>query len=180
MSRKPSWNALPCGGQIRRPLSGARCGLAAAAFLGGLLLAAHPCAAAGSGVAPIDTIRTPSGPLEVATFAFVKALVDLSGAEMSEAFAPEGVRLQVDGEDYAGLSSRQAVASIREFLRGYERSLAAVVRAAPVEGSPTRGSAEILWSGWASGTSHHVRRTVFVGLRRDGEVWRVDEVRFLR
>jgi hypothetical protein len=152
----------------------------AAFTLSGIFAFAGPLSASESRVADGDTIRVPSGPLEVASLAFAHALSDRSGEEMARVFAADGIRLHLDASGHAGLSSRQAVATIREFLRGYDSGKAVVTRAAPVEGSPNRGFAEVVWVATVARTSHEVRRTLFVGLRRDGEVWRVDEVRFLR
>jgi len=149
-------------------------------MVGGALSLWQPLAASDSRFIASDTIRVPVGPLETAAFSFAKALSAVSAEQMTLLFAAQGIRLQLDDEGYAGLSARQAVASIRDFLRGFDGGEAVVVRAAQVEGSANRGFAEILWVARVSGTSHEVRRTLFLGLLRDGAEWQVDEVRFLR
>jgi hypothetical protein len=98
---------------------------------------------------------------------------------MSAVFATRGIRLQMDRVGHAGLSSRQAVASLRDYLRGYDGGRTVVARTAPVEGSSDRGFAEILWSARVAGTSQIVQRTLFVGLVREPAGWRVEEVRIL-
>lgn len=154
--------------------------LAALALMAGTLAVGCPLSASETRFASPDTIRVPTGPLEAASFAFARALSDVSGDELTLIFAEDGIRLHLDTTGRAGLSSRQAVASIREFLRGYDPGEAVVTSAATIEGSPNRGFAEVVWAARVARTSHEVRRTLFIGLHRDGEVWRVDEVRFLR
>jgi len=128
----------------------------------------------------VDTIRVASTPLEATSLSFAQALSEVAGEQLTLIFAGSGIRLHLDEVGHAGLSGRQAVASIREFLRGFEEGTAVVTRAAPVEGSSTRGFAEVLWSAKVTGTSNQVRRTLFLGLSRSNGEWRVDEVRFLR
>jgi hypothetical protein len=149
-------------------------------MVGSALVFGRPLAASDSSLATTDTIRVPSGPLEAAAFSFAQALSELSGEQMTVVFAPHGIRLHLDDDGYAGLSARQAVASIRDFLREFDGGKTVVTRAAPVEWSSNRGFAEVLWVGRVSSTSHQVQRTLFLGLLRDGAEWRVDEVRFLR
>jgi hypothetical protein len=150
------------------------------ALIGANLAVGHPLAASESVIVVGDTVRTPAGALEVASIAFARAIAEVSGEGMTLVFAANGIRLHLDDDAYAGLSSRQAVASIREFLRGYDAGVAVVSRTALVEGTSNRGFAEVLWVARMVGTSHEMRRTLFIGLHRDGDAWRVDEVRFLR
>ncbi|MSR22931.1 MAG: hypothetical protein EXR92_05210 [Gemmatimonadetes bacterium] len=129
-------------------------------------------------VAP-DTIDVVSNPLEAAALAFAQALFDASGGGMTAILAPAGIRLQLGGAAHVGLSSRQTVASLRDFLREYEGVRTAVTQAGLVAGSSDRGFAEIHWSARVAGTSEAIRRTLFVGLVGGDGGWRVDEVRFL-
>jgi len=127
-----------------------------------------------------DTIRVAGSPLEAASIAFARALADPSGDALTSLLAPSGIRLHLGNAGHVGLSARQAVASLREFLRGYDGGIAVVSRAAPVDGSPFGGYAEVLWSGRVAGTSQDIQRTLFVGFLRDSGEWQVDEVRLLR
>jgi len=140
----------------------------------------EPLSGAANGPLVGDTIHAAGNALEEVALEFAGALASGSGDRLASVFASGGIRLHLGDQGHVGLSSRQAVASIREFLRGYEGGQAVVTRAARIEGSPDRGFAEVLWSGRVSGTSQGVRRTLFVGLMRDAGQWRVDEVRFLR
>jgi hypothetical protein len=135
------------------------------------------------GTAPLlfaDTILVPATPLESASVDFARALSDPSGDALASLLAPSGIRLHLGGTAHTGLSSRQAAASLRDFLRGYDGGGAVVGRAAPVEGSPVGGYAEVLWSGRMPGTSQSVQHTLFVGFVRSSGTWQVDEVRLLR
>jgi hypothetical protein len=90
-----------------------------------------------------------------------------------------GIRLRLEGVERSALPARQASAVIRDFLKGYDAGEARVVRAAPVAGNPGRGFAEIRWQTRVAGTSHPVAHVVFLGLVREGNGWRVDELRLL-
>ena len=127
-----------------------------------------------------DTIRVASNPLEVASLGFARAVARASGGDLQRFLVADGIRLQLDGLAHNGISSRQAVASLREFLRNFDDGQTFLSRAEPVDGSPDRGFAEVLWSGRAAGTSDQIRRILFLGLFREQGNWRVDEVRLLR
>ncbi len=152
------------------------------------LLAAAPAAGAGlaestgteANSAAADTIEVATNELEAVSLGFARAVADGAFGELSGLFVPTGIRLQLDGPAHAGISPRQAVASLREFLRGFEQDRTLLSRASNVDGSPDRGFAEVLWSGRAAGTSDQVRRTLFLGLVRNGGDWRVDEIRLIR
>ena len=126
-----------------------------------------------------DTIRIASNPLEAASLGFARAVTGDS-EDFSRFFAADGIRLQLDGPPHAGISSRQAIASLRKFLRRFDGGQTFVSRASPVDDSPERAFAEVLWSAYAAGTSDETHRTLFLGLFREGDDWRVDEVRLLR
>lgn len=128
-----------------------------------------------------DTIDVPSTPLEVAAVEFARAFSSGSETALGALLAPEGIHLQISGAGRAGLSSRQALASLMEFLRAYDRSKTLVSRAAPLDGSPDRGFAEVLWLAHAVGTSDEINLTLFLGLQEgDQGEWKIDEVRILR
>lgn len=160
-------------GSLRLPM------MAVALAVCGLALPALLSAAELDGSVP-DTIRVPATPLESASISFARSLSEVSGDRLADSFAGEGIRLHLDGDGYAGLSARQAVASIREFLHGFDPGETVVTKVAPIDGSSDRGFAEAHWSARMSGTSQEIRRTLFLGLRREEGEWKIDEVRFLR
>lgn len=150
-----------------------------------MLWTAQPATAgalAPSGLAslPTDTIEVANNPLESASLGFARALETGAPEDLSSFLGSGGIRLHLNGPGHAGLSVRQAVAALREFLRRYDGGTTVVSRAAPVEGSQDRGFAEVFWSARASGTSDEVHRTLFLGFYLEGDDWRIEEVRVLR
>lgn len=127
-----------------------------------------------------DTIVEPRNDLEAAALRFARDWAAGGGGASGAVLAPRGIRLQLEGGAHTGLSARQATASFRDFLRDYEEGNAVLIRASKVSGSPDRGSAVIEWSARVSGTSQRVDRTLFLGLVRQNDTWRVDEIRLLR
>ena len=130
--------------------------------------------------AAADTIEVPQTPLEFAAVGFARALAAGSADGLGSLMSLDGIRLQIEGPGGGGLSSRQAVASLLELVRRYEGGTAVVSRAEPLDGSADRGFAEVLWSARAAGTSDMLGLTLFLGLARQSDEWRVDEVRLLR
>lgn len=128
---------------------------------------------------PGDTIDVPSNPLEGAAVEFARGWAESSSGSLLALMAPEGIRLQLEGAGRSGLSPRQAVAAVGEFLRPYRRGGTVVSRAAVLDSSPDRGFAELLWSAMAVGTADTAPNTVFVGLIRLDGAWKVDEIRLL-
>jgi hypothetical protein len=130
--------------------------------------------------AAADTIEVPRTPLEFAAVGFARAFAAGSAESLGDLMSPDGIRLQIEGPGGGGLAPRQAVASLLELVRRYEGGSAVVSRAEPLDGSADRGFAEVLWSARAAGTSDLLGLTLFLGLARQGNEWRIDEVRLLR
>lgn len=126
-----------------------------------------------------DTIDIARNELEEASLGFARALSSDAGGDVEWLLAPAGIRLQLGGPARSGVSPRQAAASLRGFIRGFDDEQAVLRRTSPVDGSPDRGYAEVLWSGRASGTSGEVHRTFFLGLSRSAGGWQIDELRVL-
>lgn len=152
-----------------------------------VLIAAAPCVvllaapAQGSRVPLVrgDTIDVARNELEEASLGFARALSSDAGGDVEWLLAPAGIRMQLGGPARSGVSPRQVAASLREFIRGFDDEQAVLRRTSPVDGSPDRGYAEVLWSGRASGTSDEVHRTFFLGLSRSAGGWQIDELRLL-
>jgi hypothetical protein len=124
-------------------------------------------------------VETQPSELERVATRFTAALEQGDVDQMARLLSEEGIRLRLQGLDRSALSVRQAQAALRDFLRGYETGAAHMVRAAPVAGSPGRGFAEVRWQTRVAGTSHPAVHSVFLGLVRGEEGWRVDELRLL-
>ena len=126
-----------------------------------------------------DTIDIAADALEEVSLGFARALASGADGGVEWLLAPAGIRLQLGGPARSGVSARQAAASLRGFTRGFDDERAVLRRTSPVDGSPDRGYAEVLWSGRLSGTSAEVHRTFFLGLSRRAAGWQIDELRLL-
>ncbi len=93
--------------------------------------------------------------------------------------ARDGIRLQLDGPARSATPPRQAVAAVRDFLRGFEERTAQATRAAVAGGTEDRGFVELAWSARRTGTSQWVEYTLFLSMTRMDERWRVEEIRLL-
>ena len=146
-----------------------------------VVLLAAPGPARGSRVPLVrsDTIDIATNELEEASLGFARALSSDADGDVEWLLSPAGIRLQLGGPARSGVSPRQAAASLRGFIGGFDDEQAVLRRTSPVDGSPDRGYAEVLWSGRASGTSDEIRRTFFLGLSRSAAGWQIDELRVL-
>jgi hypothetical protein len=117
--------------------------------------------------------------LQRAAERFARAWSEGQFDEVTALLSGRGIRLRLEELDRSALSTRQAAAALRDFLRGFEGGEVTVVRAAPVAGSPGRGFAELSWLTRIVGTSDVLTRSVFLGMSLEGSGWRVDELRLL-
>ncbi len=157
-----------------------------ATLVAGLLLLAPPgplSAQADRGSGPVGpgglTQPVPASELEAVALRFAQSLGQGNVEGMARLLAEGGIRLRLQGLDRSALSSRQAQAALRDFLRGYEAGQVRLVRAAPVAGSPGRGFAELRWQARVLGTSQPTAHSVFLGLVEVGGGWRIEEIRLL-
>lgn len=144
-----------------------------------LLAVPEPARGSGGRLVPGDTIDIATNELEEASLGFARALSSDADGDVERLLAPAGIRLQLGGPARSGVSPRQAAASLRGFICGFDDEQAVLHRTSPVDGSPDWGYAEVLWSGRAAGTSDEIRRTFFLGLSRSAEGWQIDELRVL-
>jgi hypothetical protein len=117
--------------------------------------------------------------LEQAARRFAQAWAHGDVDQVVQLLSSRGIRLRLEGMDRNALAPRQAIAALRDFLRGHEPGAVSLVRAAPVAGTPGRGFAELRWRTRVAGTSHEVVRSLFLGMVLEGGDWRVDELRLL-
>lgn len=99
---------------------------------------------------------------------------------LAQHLAPEGIRLHLDGPARMAIPPRQAVAAVREFLRGFDEGATEILRAAVAGGTEDQGFVEMAWTARVAGTSQAVEYTLFLSMARAGERWRVEELRLLR
>jgi hypothetical protein len=122
---------------------------------------------------------TPQEPLEEEALRFARAWVDGDLGQLESMLAPEGARLHLQGELYAEVDPRRAVAALRGFLGKYAGGEVEVMRTSRSAGESTRGFAELQWRTQIEGTGESAVFTLFVGFALEEEGWRVTEIRIL-
>ncbi|MBR9988179.1 MAG: hypothetical protein KFH98_00405 [Gemmatimonadetes bacterium] len=94
--------------------------------------------------------------------------------------ARDGISLDVDGSTVGPLGTRQASAVLRSVFEDRESVSAAPRISRTVGGDPARAFGEITWTTRARGTTIPERATLFVAFVREGDAWRITEIRLLR
>jgi hypothetical protein len=94
--------------------------------------------------------------------------------------AETGISLDVDGSTVGPLGARQAAAVLRRVFDDRESVSAAPRVSRTVGGEPARAFGEITWTTRARGTTIPERATLFVAFVREGDVWRITEIRLMR
>jgi hypothetical protein len=94
--------------------------------------------------------------------------------------ATEGISLDVDGSTVGPLGARQAAAVLRRVFDDRESVSAAPRVSRTVGGEPARAFGEITWTTRARGTTIPERATLFVAFVREGDAWRITEIRLMR
>ena len=91
-----------------------------------------------------------------------------------------GISLDVDGSTVGPLGTRQAAAVLRRVFDDRESVSAAPRVSRTVGGDPARAFGEITWTTRARGTTIPERATLFVAFVREGDGWRITEIRLMR
>lgn len=94
--------------------------------------------------------------------------------------ARSGISLDVDGSTVGPLAARQSAAVLRRVFDDRESVSAAPRVSRTVGGDPARAFGEIAWTTRARGTTIPERATLFVAFVREGEAWRITEIRLMR
>lgn len=93
--------------------------------------------------------------------------------------AASGFALRLDASPSGPVGSRQAAAALRRLFEDGETLSVRPGIAKVVGGEPTRAFGELEWITRPRGTTIPERRTVFVALVREGDGWRVTEIRVM-
>lgn len=93
--------------------------------------------------------------------------------------AESGFALRLDANPGGPVGSRQAAAALRRLFEHDETVSVKPGVAKVVGGQPTRAFGELEWITRPRGTTIPERRTVFVALVREGDGWRVTEIRVM-
>lgn len=94
--------------------------------------------------------------------------------------ADAGLSLNVDGSSVGPLGRRQAAAVLRGVFEDRESVSAGATMTRTVGGEPARAFGEIIWTTRVRGTTIPERATLFVAFVRQGENWRITEIRLMR
>ncbi|HSJ31294.1 MAG TPA: DUF4440 domain-containing protein [Longimicrobiales bacterium] len=101
-------------------------------------------------------------------------------AAVSRLAADGGISLDVDGSTVGPLGARQAAAVLRRVFDDRESISAAPKVSRTIGGDPARAFGEITWTTRARGTTIPERATLFVAFVREGDAWRITEIRLMR
>lgn len=94
--------------------------------------------------------------------------------------ANSGISLDVDGTSVGPLGDRQAAAVLRRMFEDRESVSATPRVGRAVGGQPARAFGEITWTTRARGTTIPERANLFVAFVREGDAWRITEIRLMR
>lgn len=94
--------------------------------------------------------------------------------------ARAGISLDVDGSSVGPLGPRQAAAVLRRIFEDRESIAVRAAQTRPVGGDPPRAFGELSWNMRTRGTTIPEQSKVFVAFVREGDRWRVTEIRLLR
>ena len=94
--------------------------------------------------------------------------------------AKGGISLDVDGSSVGPLGPRQAAAVLRRVFEERESVGVRTAQTRTVGGDPPRAFGELSWNVRTRGTTIPEQSKVFVAFVREGDRWRVTEIRLLR
>ena len=129
---------------------------------------------------PAESPRLAQETLSHVVSRFSQAWVDGDLTAIGSLMASAGVHVTLEGEDYHVLTERQAVATIRGFLKRNEGIGFDVKRVSELGGAPSRGISEVAWEAVDRGSGERVRRTLFIAFVLEAGAWRVEDLRVLR
>jgi hypothetical protein len=101
-------------------------------------------------------------------------------AGLASLAARAGISIDVDGRSVGPVGQRQAAAIIRRLFDDIESVGVRTRMVRGVGGDPPRAFGEFAWTTKIRGTTIPDDATVFVALIREGDRWRVTEIRLLR
>ena len=99
---------------------------------------------------------------------------------LSELAAASGISLSLEGQRVGPLQPRQATSALRRVFEQRETISARLGMAKEVGGEPPRAFVEIAWITRTRGTTIPEETTVFFALEREGDGWRITEIRLIQ
>ncbi len=99
---------------------------------------------------------------------------------LSELAAASGISLSLEGQRVGPLQPRQANSALRRLFEQRETISAKAGMAKEVGGDPRRAFVELAWVTRPRGTTIPHETTVFFALEREGNAWRITEIRLIQ
>ena len=94
--------------------------------------------------------------------------------------APDGARLNLESDGYGGVAPRRILAALESYWEDWASSSVEVARVSQMDEEPNRAYGELVWQGSSEVTGESFEATIFLGLVRTDDGWRVDELRTMR
>lgn len=101
-------------------------------------------------------------------------------AVLAAAGAAAGIAIDIDGSSVGPLGPRQAAAVLRRVFEDRESLAVRPIMTRNIGGQPPRAFGELSWSTRARGTTVPATAKLFVAFVREGETWRITEIRLLQ
>ncbi|MCI0437000.1 MAG: nuclear transport factor 2 family protein [Gemmatimonadetes bacterium] len=98
---------------------------------------------------------------------------------LSSFAAKSGVSLDLEGHRVGPYMPRQVTSALRRLFEQRETVSATIGMGKEVGGEPRRAFVEITWVTRPRGTTIPEETTVFFSLEREGESWRITEIRLI-
>lgn len=101
-------------------------------------------------------------------------------ARLAEFSADSGLELEVHGETLGVLAGRRVTAALRRVFANQETVSVVASMTSRVTGAEDRAFGELRWELRPDGTTLPEHNTVFVGLVREHDGWKVSQIRILK
>jgi len=96
---------------------------------------------------------------------------------IADLLTSEGVHLRLDADGHGGLPPRRVVAALRSYWADRTEARVSVAKVSTMESQAARAYGELAWRGVDEVTGERFEATIFLGLARGDDGWRIDEIR---
>lgn len=93
--------------------------------------------------------------------------------------ATDGLELELRGKPLGSISGRRVASALRRVFEDYETVSVVAAMTSRVSGTEDRAFGELVWQVRSLGGTVPERTTVFLGLVREPQGWRVSQIRIL-
>jgi len=131
-------------------------------------------------LASATAARAQDAQLEQVLERFAAAWARGDVAAIIELAPRSGLSIETERGALGVLAQRQAAAAIRRILEGRQTVTVRTGMAQVVGGSPPRAFGELTWVTRSRGTTATERGVIFLALVKEGDRWRITQIRILR